>query len=117
SNWSTDNYDRSVLFNPFSDMNWKNWTDSTTQWGIDFTPCIFPGFNDKKFAPTSKLYDIGRTPEFFTDYCNVAKRNMGSKRIVLINSWNHFQMGTSLEPATEYGTTYLDITKTQFKLN
>ena len=116
TNWSTDNYDRSVLFNSFSDMNWKNWTDSTTKWNIDFTPCIFPGFNDKNFAPASKLYDVGRTTEFYTDYCNVAKRNMGSKKIVLINSWNNFQMGTTLEPTTDYGNTYLEMTKAQFKV-
>jgi hypothetical protein len=116
TNWSTDVYDRSVFFNSYSDMNWKNWTDSTTTWNVDFTPTIFPGFNDKKTAPTSKLYDIGRTPEFYTDYCNVAKRNMSARRIVLINSWNTFQYGTSIEPATEYGNTYLNITKQQFKV-
>lgn len=115
SNWSTDVYDRYVFFNAYSDQNWKNWTDSTTSWNVDFTPVIFPGFRDKVMTPASKLYDVGRTPEFYTDYCNVAKRNMGKKRIVLVNSWNNFQFGTTLEPATEYGTTYLDITKNQFK--
>ena len=116
TNWSTDVYDRSVFFNAFSDQNWKNWTDSTTKWNVDFTPTIFPGFNDKKTSPASKMYDVGRTAPFYTDYCNVAKRNMASKRIVLINSWNSFQFGTSLEPTTEYGNTYLDITKAQFKV-
>jgi hypothetical protein len=115
SNWSTDVYDRYVFFNTYSDQNWKNWTDSTTSWNVDFTPVIFPGFRDKVMTPASKLYDVGRTPEFYIDYCNVAKRNMGKKRIVLVNSWNNFQFGTTLEPATEYGTTYLDITKNQFK--
>lgn len=116
TNWSTDMYDRAYFFNAFSDMSWKNWTDSTNLWKVDFTPTIFPGFNDKKMSPTSKLYDVGRTPEFYTDYCNVAKRNMSDKRIVLINSWNNFQLGTSLEPATEYGNTYLNLTKAQFKV-
>ncbi len=116
SNWSTDVYDRSVFFNSFSGMNWKNWTDSTTTWNVDFTPVIFPGFNDKVMTPASKLYDINRSAEFYTNYCNVAKRNMSRKRVVLINSWNNFQLGTSIEPAKEYGTTYLEITKKEFKI-
>lgn len=117
NNWATDNYDRSVFFNSFSDMNLKNWTDSTSKWNVDFVPCIFPGYNDKAMTPASKMYDLGRTTEFYTDYCNVAKRNMSNKRIVLINSWNNFQLGTSLEPTTEYGTTYLELTRKQFKIN
>lgn len=116
NNWSTDNYDRSVFFPSFSDLNWKNWKDSTSTWSVDFVPCVFPGFNDKVMSPTSKLYTLERSEQFYTDYCNVAKRNMGSKRIVLVNSWNNFQVGTSLEPAQEYGTTYLDITREQFKV-
>ncbi|MET7000397.1 glycoside hydrolase family 99-like domain-containing protein [Chitinophaga defluvii] len=116
SNWSTDVYDRSVFFNAFSDINWKNWKDSTTNWNVDYVPCIFPGFNDKTMSPASKLYNIGGNAAFYETYCNVAKHNMGSKRIVLINSWNNFQAGTSLEPAKEYGTTYLGVTKAQFKV-
>ena len=117
TNWSTSNYDQSVFFNAYSDQNWKNWTDSTSNWKVDFVPCVFPGFDDKVMTPASKLYSLGRTPEFYTDYCNVAKRNMSSKRIVLINSWNNFQMGTTLEPTKEYANTYLEITRKQFKVN
>jgi hypothetical protein len=117
NNWSTDGYDRSVFFASYSDMNWKNWTDSTTSWNIDFTPVIFPGFNDKAMTPASKLFDLGGSKEFYVDYCNVAKRNMSKKRIVLINSWNNFQMGTSIEPTVEYGKLFLETTKKEFKIN
>lgn len=116
SNWAPDTYERYYFINSFSDQNWKNWTDSTTTWNVDYVPCIMPAYNDKVMTPTSKLYDVARTPEAYTDYCNVAKRNMSKKRLVIINSWNNFQFGTTLEPATEYGTTYLDITKAQFKV-
>lgn len=116
SNWATDVYDRSAFFASFSDMNWKNWTDSTAGWKTDFVPCIFPGYNDKAMTPASKMYDVGGTAAFYEDYCNVAKRNMSANRLVLINSWNHFQLGTSLEPSKEYGNTYLEITKKQFKI-
>jgi hypothetical protein len=116
NNWAPDNYDRSVFMNSFSDISWQNWTDSTKSWSVDFVPCILPAYNDKVMTPTSKLFDVSRTPEAYTDYCNVAKRNMSSNRLVLINSWNNFQFGTTLEPAKEYGTTYLEITKSQFKV-
>ncbi len=116
NDWSTDNYDRSVFFNSFLDTNWKNWTDSISQWKVDFIPCIFPAFNDKAMSPNSKKYNLdGDT--FFKNNCNVAKRNMSVERIVFINSWNNFQLGTALEPTKETGETYLNITKTQFKIN
>jgi len=116
SNWATDNYDRYNFFPSYSDINWQNWKDSTTAWGtVDFVPAVFPGYNDKQFSPTSKIYDIDRTEKFYKDYCNVAKRNMSDRRIVLINSWNHFQLGTSLEPAAEYGEAFLDATRINFK--
>jgi hypothetical protein len=117
SDWSTDVYDRVSFMAAYSDQNWKNWTDSTTKWNKDFVPCILPGYNNKTTTPASKLLNIDRSTAFYTDYCNVAKRNMSAKRIVIINSWNHFQMGTTIEPAKEYGTTYLEVTRKQFKIN
>lgn len=116
SDWSTSTYDRSVFMPAFTDQNWKNWTDSTTTWGKDFVPCIFPGFNDKMMTPASKLYNQNRSDTFYTDMANVAKRNMSSKRLVLVNSWNDFQKGTALEPANSYNRAYLDITRKQFKV-
>lgn len=117
NNWTTDNYDRSVFFNSFIDINWKNWTDSTKTWKVDFIPCIAPGFNDKAMTPASKMYDIGHTSAFYTDFSNVAKHNMSSKRIVLINSWNNFQLGTAIEPTKTHGNLFLEITRKQFKIN
>lgn len=120
SNWTCNGnygYDRSVFYPAFTDQNFKNWNDSTTVWGNNFVPCISPGFDDKVMTPASKNFNLTRSSQFYIDNCNVAKRNMGTKRIVLINSWNNFQYGTTVEPTKEYGTEYLDITKKQFKIN
>ena len=120
SNWTCNGnygYDRSVFYQAFTDQNFKNWNDSTTVWGNDFVPCILPGFDDKVMTPASKNFNLDRSAQFYVDNCNVAKRNMGKKRIVMINSWNNFQFGTTIEPTTEYGTEYLDISKKQFKIN
>lgn len=119
SNWTCNGnygYDRSVFYPAFTDQSFKNWSDSTKVWGNNFVPCIYPGFDDKVMTPASKNFNLLRSAQFYTDNCNVAKRNMGNKRIVMINSWNDFQFGTTIEPTTEYGTDYLDITKNQFKL-
>lgn len=117
NNWATDNYDRSVFFPSYSDMNALNWKDSTTSWNtVDYIPCVFPGYNDKVMTPASKMYDVERSIKFYTDYCNVAKRSMSNKRLVLVNSWNNFQVGTAIEPAAKYGESYLQLTKKQFKV-
>ena len=109
-------YDRAVFYPAFSDQAFKNWNDSTSLWNVSFVPCIMPGFNDKTMTPASKNFNIDRSEKLFTDMCNVAKRNMGSKRIVFIQSWNHFQLGTSVEPAKEYGVKYLNISKAELKV-
>ena len=120
SNWvPTGNYgyDRSVFYPAFSDQAFKNWNDSTTHWNLDFIPCIMPGFNDKTMTPNSNTFNIERSTQLFTDMCNVAKRNIGDKKIVFVNSWNNFQLGTTIEPTSEYGVSFLEITKKQFKIN
>lgn len=119
SDWKAEGnygYDRSVFFPAYIDQAFKNWNDSTTTWGIDFIPIITPGFDDKKMSPSSKIYNIARSTDLYTAMCNVAKRNLGSERIITINSWNNFQVGTSIEPTEEYEEDYLNITKQQFKV-
>lgn len=116
SNWEVNNYDRSVFFHSFIDMNWKNWADTLSATGNTlFVPCVFPAYNDKKATPASKMYDFEREEKFYRTFANVAKRNMSVKKLVLLNSWNDFQKGTTLEPATNYGETYLNYTRQFFK--
>ncbi|MGE5518559.1 MAG: glycoside hydrolase family 99-like domain-containing protein [Candidatus Dadabacteria bacterium] len=112
--WSTTDYDRMFAFYSYSDMNYQNWKTTLGAWNVDYVPCIFPGWNNPS-APTQ--YVIPRTEKNYVDYCNVAKRSMGKQRIVMINSWNDFQKGNTLEPANEYGSQYLYITKRELKKN
>lgn len=117
TSWVPNDYDRSYAFCSFNDISWKNWCDSTSAWKMDYIPCIFPAYNDLVSNPKSKNLIVERTEKFFIDYCNVAKRNLGSKRFVIVNSWNDFGKGNALEPAKEYGTVSLDILKKQFTVN
>lgn len=114
TSWAPNDYDRSYAFCSFNDISWKNWCDSTSTWKMDFVPCIFPAYNDKVSTPGTKNLQVERTEKFFIDYCNVAKRNLGSKRFVIVNSWNDFGKGNALEPGKLYGTESLDILKEQF---
>lgn len=114
TNWAPNDYDRSYAFCSFNDISWKNWCDSTSAWKKDFVPCIFSAYNDLKSNPKSKNIPVERSEKFFIDYCNVAKRNLGKNRFVIVNSWNDYNKGNTMEPTTEYGDTYLSILKEQF---
>lgn len=110
--WSATDYDRQFAFYSYSDLNFLNWKSILESWGVDYVPCIFPGSNNPS-TPTQ--YVIARSDSNFTSYCNVAKRSMGKNRLIMINSWNDFQKGNQIEPAVEYGSTYLYITKRELK--
>lgn len=112
-NWyPSQYYERWYCFYPFTDMAWKNWSDYARKWGNDFIPCIFPEYYTSEKGARS----IERSEENFVDFCNVAKRNIGSQNIIIINSWNDFANDTALEPATEYGDIYLTLTRSNLKL-
>ena len=110
--WSTTDYDRMFAFYSYSDLNFQNWKTTLDGWSIDYVPCIFPGWNSPS---TATQYVIPRNEKNYVDYCNVAKRSMGKNRLVLINSWNDFQKGNTLEPAAEYNLDYLNITRRELK--
>lgn len=114
NNWTTNDYDRAYGFFSYADLNYQNWKNSLEADSLDFVPCISPGFNNPE-VPAA--YVINRTAEHYIAYCNIAKKSMGARRLVLINSWNDFQKGTTIEPATDYNTEYLTITKAEFKVN
>jgi len=66
--------------------------------------------------PDSPLYNFSNITENpYKKYANVAKRNVGPSRIVMIYNWNDFAAGRNLEPVNEFGTDYLDYTKKFFK--
>jgi hypothetical protein len=51
----------------------------------------------------------------YQEFANVAKRNVGDSRIIIVRNWNDFNDGNTLEPTEEYGTDYLYYTKKFFK--
>jgi hypothetical protein len=118
-------YDRSYWYPQLIDQNWMYSKEFfMSNWGIDYIPTISPAFNkyvqDGASNNTYRTPIVPRSEETFTTQCNVAKRNLGKTRIVLINSFNQWQYDTTIEPTDPeygngYGTKCLDIIKKQFK--
>lgn len=112
-NWYPSRYyERWYCFHSFTDMAWENWRSYTSKWKNDFIPCIYPEY----YTVEKGARSIERSEDNFIDFCNVAKRNIGSQNIIIINSWNDFTNDTALEPTTEYGEMYLELVKEKLKL-
>ena len=116
--WKTRSYDVFFGYFSFLDINWDNWKTTLAKREVDFVPCIYPSYNDRVNTPTSYYYTFSEDgdTEDFVNFCNVAKRNIGSRNIVLMNSWNDWVYGTNLEPSTLKETRFLEETRSQFKL-
>jgi hypothetical protein len=97
-----------------------------------------PAFDDRVNTPSSDRFYIPRwkdskgayvisdtlstqhdfsnfTENPYKKWANVAKRNVGDSRSILIYNWNDFASGRNIEPTTEIGKDYLHIHKEFFK--
>ncbi len=117
NDWKTNVYDRYYAFFSFIDLNWTNWRTSIAGYNTDFIPCVFPSYSDRVNSSSSYYYEFGQKGDTsdYIDFCNVAKRNIGKRDIILVNSWNNYQKGTNLEPTEENGGKFLEVTRQQFK--
>ena len=114
--WKTRSYDVFYGYFSFLDINWNNWKTTLKKRDVEFIPCIYPSYNDRKNDKKSYYYTFsedGNTDDF-VKFCNVAKRNMGSNQIVLLNSWNGWNEGTNLEPSNLKEERFLDVVNQQF---
>lgn len=138
---SHDNYDRYYSEYSYLDYNYKYWQERLLPLGKEYIPTIMPAYDDKVNAASSKKFIIPRwneaqkkafaissdlpdgvqynwssvTENPYKKWANVAKRNVGPSRIVMIYSWNDYTNGRNLEPTEEIGTDYLKFTKEFFK--
>jgi hypothetical protein len=137
---STTNFDRYDHQYSYLDYNYNYWQQCLKTVNKEYIPTIQPGLDDRINSPGSSRYFIQRwkegvgayvisasaagSPEYnfsnvtenpYKVFANVAKRNAGSSRIVMIYNWNDFAGGRNLEPVKEFGTDYLKYTKQFFK--
>ena len=113
-------WDRFYLLPQMMDQNWKYavkyWKDNN--WNVDYVPCISPAYNEKINTPAGTQPTYARTDNglLYKQLCNVAKMNANeTTRLILIDSWNDWSLGTQLEPAASYTDAYLNYTKAEFK--
>lgn len=137
---STDNKDRYDGFYSYLDYNYRYWQQRMLPLGKEYLPTIMPGFDNLINDPVSNTFLIPRwkdgtgayvisgnepdapaynwsniTENPYKVLANVAKRNVGPSRIVIVYGWNNFTNGVNLEPTEEFGTDYLRYTKQFFK--
>ena len=119
SDWKTRSYDIFYGYFSFLDINMNNWKTTLAKRGVDFVPCIFPSYNDRVNSPDSYYYTFSEDgdPGDYINFCNVAKRNIGSRNMVFLNSWNGWSNGTNLEPSDLKGERFLEVTRSQFRKN
>lgn len=126
--WKTRSYDVFYGFFSFLDINWNNWKTTLAKRSVDFVPCIYPSYNDRKYSSGSYYYTFGDNGSSadYVKFANVAKRNVGRHNMVLVNSWNDWNYGTNLEPSDQKAVEledgeydylhFLRLTRQQFKL-
>ncbi|MDR2058070.1 MAG: hypothetical protein LBP83_07305 [Dysgonamonadaceae bacterium] len=102
-----DNKVREPSNNNFIFPRWDPQTD---------TPYVISaaaGYQDSGEAREYNMSSYKENP--YKTAANVAKRNVGASRILLVYSWNDFRNGINLEPTTEIKEDYLDYTRQFFK--
>jgi hypothetical protein len=134
---SHSNYDRYYSQYSYLDYNYRYWQDRMLPLNKEYIPTVMPGYDDRINTPGSGKYLIPRwngqnayvisandsvkynfsdfTENPYKIWANVAKRNVGPSRIVMVFNWNDFANGRNLEPVREFGTDYLRYTKEFFK--
>jgi hypothetical protein len=117
---ATNDLTRLYQFNQVTDQAWKYSKPVFNDWGIEFIPNIGPSYNPNLNSPNSisPYYNpfFPKDSLFFVDYCNVGKANADVRRMILVDSWNNWSYDGQIEPAKEYGDSYLKILRDQFKM-
>lgn len=111
--------DRAFEFGSMCDQNFAYWKQMIESWGMEFIPCVQAAYNNQVATPTSTVLSFVRTADgsFYRTFTNIAKRNASKSRLVFIDSFNNYSVDTQIEATQSYGTTFLDITRQEFKVN
>ena len=109
-------YDRLLFFHKYVDLAWSYHKETLAKHQIEFVPTISPSYNPKINNVSSTNYIIAKNEDWFKANCNIARRASGASKLVLIDSFNDWNLDTQIESATTYGEDYLKILRGEFKL-
>ena len=103
-------------------QNYAFWSNACSDLGIDFIPCVYPGFNavgapwcyNEKNEPTNPV--VTRNPTTFKNFINQAEKFIDPDiNMFYITSWNEWYEGTNIEPSQEFNFSYLKVVKKAIK--
>ncbi|MDC0870335.1 glycoside hydrolase family 99-like domain-containing protein [Flavobacteriaceae bacterium] len=112
-----NDYDRYTFFHRIVNLAWEYHKETWLNYNIEYIPTITPSVNLKLINSGSPTYVIDKNEEWFRAHCNVARRAVGSNRIVLLDSFNDWNRGTQVESADTYADEFLNILREEFKVN
>jgi hypothetical protein len=89
--------------------NYKIWSDFSMERQKDFVPLSWPGQHiHPSICPT--CVPVPRSPEYFRDLLEQSIR-YATKKTIEIAAFDEWYAGIGIEPAQEYGLTYLEVLK------
>lgn len=117
ANISQSWYDRYIQFHKMAELAWTYSRDFFEGNGLEYAPTISPSINPQITNSGNSNYAFEKNAEWFSDMCNVARLGTGSKKLILLDSFNDWNAGKQIEAATSYGEEYLSILRAEFKVN
>jgi GNAT superfamily N-acetyltransferase len=80
--------------------------------GLRLVPSAMPGYDDTPLRGMERVTINRRRGQFYRDSWKVAAEFVGPDQpLLLVTSFNEWHEGTEIEPSTEFGDTYLKLTK------
>ena len=77
-----------------------------------FIPTVIPGYDDRNLRGLNRPILARREGKFYEDFWGIAKKYLDPNlKMALITTFNEWHEGTEIEPSKEYGTKYLQLTK------
>ena len=115
-----------TIFPAYDNKVRQMWQDNRPFWDGDYVIARWSKANNKPYviSATAENQPSGTALELnlentkdnpYKTLANVAKRNVGKSRIIMVYSWNDFRIGNNLEPVKEFNEEYLNYTKEFFK--
>lgn len=89
---------------------YEEWRAASESADVLFVPGVIPGFNDSAVRPEARHPTIPRNTALFEEQIRLALDASDDEQpIIMLNSWNEWHEDTAIEPAEDFGLTYLEV--------
>ncbi|WP_010136367.1 glycoside hydrolase family 99-like domain-containing protein [Ochrovirga pacifica] len=122
-----NSYERILYFDKMVYGAWSYSQEALgrSEFNLEYIPTISPSSNYKLQNPNNQNYIFEKNEKLFRSVCNAARGAVGESKMVLLESFNNWNIGTQIEESNElkvdgvtpaYGDQYLKILKEEFKV-